>query len=119
MFTCYGTAIPYPIGPVYHTTIETNMEADICMPGVESNRLLFFLTVCNLRYNSTSLLALPQLSWLLQLTEIINANISMWESKITTILIAFQHYQTGALESPDFPSFRGGAARATLRITHF
>ena len=47
MCTCYGTAIPYPIGPVYHTAIETNMEADVCMPGVESSRLLFFLTARN------------------------------------------------------------------------
>ena len=47
MCTCYGKAIPYPIGPVYHNAIETNMEADVCMPEVESSRLLFFLTTSN------------------------------------------------------------------------
>ena len=47
MCTCYGTAIPYLKGPVYHTAIETNMEADVCMPGVESSRFLLFLTARN------------------------------------------------------------------------
>ena len=47
MCTCYGTAIPYPKGPIYHTAIETNMEADFCMPGVKSSRSLVFLTAKN------------------------------------------------------------------------
>ena len=73
MFTCYGTAIPYPIR--YHTAIEKNMEGDVCMPGVESSRLLFFLTARNV--TSVTIAVRYWYTWLLQLANIINANISV------------------------------------------
>ena len=100
MCTCYGTAIPYPIGPVYHTAIENNMEADVCMPGVESSRLLFFLTARNaisitiaVHYWLHNLSCHGFSSSQRSLTRII-----VCRKVKTTILITLQYYQTGALE---------------------
>ena len=86
--------------------------------GTAISRLLFFLTARNVISVAIAVHYWHHLSCHgFSSSQRSLTRILVCESKITTILIAFQYYQIGALESPDSPVFlRRGCACQTRGV---